>query len=152
MRKAIFVLLLSVGTACAQRGAYLVSQKTTLTGAAEVVTVQLPPATSVNVAFERASVYCSVECEFTLERDGAAATQTAATPVRIIPSDPAPAATAYRSSNVGAGTVLTQYVVPAGGTVVLDLRLVLIKAGQNVSVRTSAITGVVIIQFGWKEH
>ena len=139
----------------AQLGTYTVSQKDTLSGTASVVTVQILDTDSVRVGLESASIYCSVSCEFTAEINGTKATATTLTPAVTNAQDPASGIHAFRSSDVGAGTVLSRFVVPAGGTLTLDLRSVGLdrrSATQNFSIRTAAISGGAIINIKWKEY
>lgn len=154
--KRIILLLAFASLAFAQRGTYTVSQKTALSGTAEVVTVQLPASVARgSISFNQtagdgASIYCSVECEYTVEYGGTAATTTAITPAAL-PGSAAAQATAYRVSNVGAGTVASRQVVPAGATMSIGLAGMSLVPGQNVTIRTAAITGTVIINVQWRE-
>jgi hypothetical protein len=64
-------------------------------------------------------------------------------------------ASAYRSSDVGIGSVVARYTVAAGLTLPLDLGDVsLMKkvSPENFSIRTAAITGTVIIVIKWREY
>lgn len=140
----------------AQRGTYTVERKTALVGAAETITIQMPTAaTATSAQMMKAAVYCSVECEITLERDGVAATATALTPVVSYTGSSTVSASAYRSSDVGIGSVVARYTVAAGLTLPLDLGDVsLMKkvSPENFSIRTAAITGTVIIVIKWREY
>jgi hypothetical protein len=152
MRLILIICLLAVPL-LAQRGTYTVERKSTLSGTAEVITVQIPAATTtVTMQMVKASVYCSVQCEITLERDGTAAANTALTPVPTFVGAQAVAATAYRSSDVGAGTVLARYIVAAGQTLLLDLTDVRISPGGNFSIRSDAITGTFLNTTKWREY
>lgn len=152
MRKCLLplLLLLAAGSCFAQAG-YVVMAEDSLTAAASVVTIQPPSSDAARtVRFVGAYVYCSVQCDVTLERDGSAATTTSMTVVGLNSSVPASKTLAFRSSNVGAGMALGKYTVPAGGTQVIDLgQLVLHGSGGNVTLRTNSITGTarVAIQF-----
>ena len=154
MRQAL-VLILAV--ACAlpvfgQGKIYSIDQRLTLAAASGVVTVQLPAGTLRNVSFTGVAVYCSVACEFTVERDGTLATTTARQPAPLNASDGNGTAMLYYSSNVGAGTTIARYVVPAGGTIPLSLTSKFLTAGQNFTIRTDAITGTFISNWQWREN
>jgi hypothetical protein len=153
MRKLILLLALVPGLLLAQRGTYTVERKTSLSASAETITVQLGSAVGVvrSVGFVTASVYCSVACEVTLERDGTLATTTAITPQKVNPEDNVVTATAYRSSNVGSGATIGRQILGAGALMVFDLHDVGLTAGKNFSIKTDSITGTVVINIKWKE-
>lgn len=134
---------------------YSASQTTTLSAAAEIVTIQAPAtqaAMTKLIQMKGVAVVCSVACTVSLERDGTAATSTSLTTNPILNGEPASTATAWHSSNVGTGTVLSQYQIAAGGTLNLDLTNKWMGTpGQNVTIRTSSITGTVNINFMWIE-
>lgn len=149
----LFLIWLSGFLAHARQGEYAVVQKTVLSGTAEAVTVQMPAnAGARSASFTGASIYCSVECEFTVERDGTAATTTAITVQKLNSTAATATATAYSSSNVGTSTVIGRQVTPAGATVALDLGMKGLVAGDNLTIRTAAITGTVIINIDWVEY
>src|SRR5574342_237649 len=83
---------------------FIATKQTSLSGAAEVITVQQPASNAKTVSFIGAYVDCSVACTITLERDGSAATATTLTPVAL--NSGTATATAWSGSDVGAGTVL----------------------------------------------
>ena len=56
---------------------YTAYREATLAGAAEVVTVQQAASPAKTIHLDAASVYCSVDCVVTIERNGTAATTTA---------------------------------------------------------------------------
>jgi hypothetical protein len=150
------ILLLCAAFAVALWGqsppVYVATRSTTLTAAAEVITVQQPTAVLKVVQFKGVAVTCSVACDITLERDGTAATATALTPVALHRLMPATTVNAYRSSNVAVGTVLATYSITAGGLLALDLSdKFLFGAGENLTIRTSSITGTVQITIQWSE-
>ena len=148
----LMIALLFAGALLAQRGTYTVERKSALVAGAEIITVQLPTtADTVTAQMLKAGVYCSVECEITLERDGTAATTIAITPTRLRSADSVVTAAAYRSSNAGVGTVLARYIIAAGATMVLDLVDIRLANGENFSVRISSITGTAIIVIKWRE-
>lgn len=151
--KVLFLLVMMACAAFAQAD-YVVMSEDSLTAAASVVTVQSPSSNAARVVrFVGAYVYCSVTCDVTLERNGTAATATSVTPVAVNASAPAAKTAAYKLSDVGAGTVIGKYTVPAGGTQVIDLASAAIMApGGNLSLRTSAITGGARIAIQFKEE
>ena len=138
-----------------QAGLYCAAKTTALTGAAEVITIQQPATGSRSVAFRGASIYSSVEAALTLERDGTAASSTTLAVVKLNASADTATATAWSSSNVGAGTTLSAYTVPAGGTLVLDLGGIWMLGdgtAKNLTLRTASITGTVKINVCWQEQ
>lgn len=137
-----------------QQPRYQANYSTSLSGAASTVTVQAT-ATSDPVAFEEADVYCSVACTATISINGTAATTTALTvtgPIGVTSAPGGPPA-AFRSSNVGSGTALKTYNIPAAGTLALDLTPFSFGAhagtGSNFTIATSSITGTATIQIQW---
>lgn len=150
--KLLSVLLLLVSSAFAQ-AEYVALYEANLSAAASVITVQSPATGAArSVRFVGAYVYCAAVCDVTLERDGTAATATAITPAAVSLSAPAAQTKAYRSSDVGAGTVIGKYTIPAGGTQVIDLgSAVILRAGGNLSLRTSSITGIARIAIQFRE-
>ena len=133
---------------------FVAYREATLVAAAEVVTIQQPATAPANVWFDGLSVYCSVACSFTLERNGTAATATEFTPAAITPGLTAKAK-AFGASDVGTGTVIARYVVPAGATVPVSVRGMKLRwnggAGENLTIRTSSISGDVKILVRWGE-
>ena len=155
MKRILLAIALSACSLLAQ-GVYTAEYKATgLSSAASVVTVQVGNITTIKAVYlQSAAVYCSVQCEITLERDGSQATATALTPTATSSGAPTVKATAWRSSDAGAGTVLARYVIPAGGTLFLELTdVVLVPARvlENFTVRTAAISGNAVIVVKWKE-
>jgi hypothetical protein len=154
MRKLLTLVLLFAAVLMAQsaRGIYSYEISAALAPGAQVVTVQIPTGTVVrNAKMDSAAVYCSVQCEITVERNGALATATAGT-VRTITGNVTPIARVYRASNVGVGTVLSRLIVPAGATIIVDMADIGIFAGQNATVRTASITGTTILVVKWREY
>ncbi|MBM3892137.1 MAG: hypothetical protein FJ388_23730, partial [Verrucomicrobia bacterium] len=101
---------------------YAALRESALVGAAEVITVQQPATGARTIYFREGYVYCSVTCSFQLERDGAAATATALTVTKLHASNESTAATAFRSSDVGAGTAVSPvYSLAAGDYLTVDL-------------------------------
>lgn len=128
-----------------------------LSGSGTAFTIQQPAANAKQVTLESAQVYCSVACTVTQSQNGAAATATAGTSAAILPTLPAPAASAttWTASNVGGGTAAGgKLYVPATATVVLDLSQIKMGAtgtGTNYSIVVSSITGTANITFTWSE-
>lgn len=156
MKLRIFTLLLLLAlSAFAQgpiRGTYQVERKST-GSTAEAITVQIASGSARSAYMLASSVYCSVECEITVERDGTAATATALTPVKMNSADSAVSATAYRSSDVGAADRTTsRQTIGAGATIILDLTPHVILAGENITVRTASASATVIINLQWTER
>lgn len=154
--RLILIICLFAGSLLAQRGTYTVERKSALVASAEVITVQLPTAAlATSAPMLKAAVYCSVECEITLERDGTAATATEITPVATGTIGETVSAKAYRSSDVGTGSVIARYVVSAGLTLPLDLSdIALMRKAtpENFTIRTASITGTAIIVIKWREY
>jgi hypothetical protein len=153
MKKLLTLFVCLAGLAVAQVGRdYAVSYSKSLSAAADAVTIQQPATGSKVVRFSGAYVYCSAACQITIERDGTAATATAATVVPIRTVTPVAVTTAFVASNVGTGTVLGTYNIPAGGPQTFDLsRAGLYGDGtsKNLTVRIASMTGTinVVIQF-----
>jgi hypothetical protein len=147
------VCLLALGQP--QAGFYCATKTTALSGAAEVVTVQQPATGARSVSFSGASIYASVETGLLLQRDGTAASSTTLAPAKLNASADTAAATAWSSSNVGSGTTLAAYTVPAGGTLVLDLSGIWLLGNgtaKNLTLRTASVTGTVKINICWREN
>jgi hypothetical protein len=133
-----------------------VAQKTTsLSGAAEVITIQQPASNSKNVELKSAYIDCSVACTVTLERNGNPASTTETTVVAVNPGEGTATAKAYYSSNVGTGTVVSVSTLAAGSFLVFDLSgmtFTRTNQGLNFTLRTSSITGTVNITIKWTER
>ena len=149
----LLVLLAALALPAFSQGKiYMIDQRLALVAASGVVTVQLPAVTTANVVFTGVSIYCSVQCEFTVERDGALATTTLRYPAPLNAKDGRGTARLYFNSNAGIGTTIARYVVPAGATLPLELIQKSLTAGQSLTVRTAAITGTLILNFQWREN
>lgn len=135
---------------------YVAQKTTTLSSAAEVITVQQPAASSRILDFKSAYVDCSVTCTVTLERNGSPASSTALVILNINPNESTAASTGWSASNVGTGTVLSVVSIPASGSIIFDLSGIGLLAnnstGQNLSIRTSSITGTVHITVKYTER
>ena len=155
MRRNLLMLLtlcIVAFPAIAQNRTYMVGKKTALVAGAETITVQLPAAAKRTVGFTGASVYCSAECEFTVERDGTLATTTGVMPIPLNLADEWGTANAFYSSNAGVGKVIARHIVPAGQTLVMELTGKTLVAGQNFTLRTSSVTATVVINVQWREN
>ena len=133
---------------------YVAYREATKAGAAEVVTVQQAAKGTRTVHLDAASVYCSVDCVVSVERNGTAATGTALTRTPVNTATAA-TATAWHTSNAGTGTVLAKYLVTAGTDKKIGLRGVVLRQtapGENVTIRTASITGDVRIVVRWGER
>jgi hypothetical protein len=136
---------------------YGVSVVASESGAASVVTVQgnqLPGVRLLKtIALKGFDVTCSVACTVTLERDGAAATATTQAIVQLNGEYAISTANAYAASNVGVGTVLAQYSLTAGGQIAISLAGKQLYSGtENITIRTSSITGTVNTNLQWTEQ
>lgn len=144
--------LLFVLALCAQAQDYVAVKETALTGAAEVITIQQPATGALTVRFKTAWVDCSVACTITVERNGTGATATTLTPSPL--NSGTAKAKAWSGSNVGTGTVISKFSLPAGSGVPLNLAgITLVGNGisKNLTIRTSSITGTVHINIVWTE-
>lgn len=152
MKLWIALLVAALAIAQGPRGNYTYQKSTSLSGAAETVTIHLPSsAGSRTVKFVGASVYCSVACTATLARDGTAPTTTAGTVVKLNSTDSTASAVPYHTSNVGAGTTIKTYTIPAASEIPIEFDLKGLKLGENVTLSTNSITGDVRIFFQWQE-
>lgn len=135
---------------------YVAQKTTTLSSAAEVITVQQPAASSRILDFKSAYVDCSVTCTVTLERNGSPASSTALTILNVNPGESTAVSTGWSSSNVGTGTVINVISIGAGGSQVFDLSGIYItnnnNTGSNFTVRTSSISGTVHITIKYTER
>lgn len=153
MLRAILLVLMAI-PALAQ-GTYWVEVETSLSGAAEAVTVHRPSTNgSRNVSFADASVYCSAACTFTVERDGTAPTATTVATVKTNSTQVASSATAWKApNNVGtANRTLAKNYVSAGNTLAIGLEDNELRPGDNLTIRTSSITGTAKITIRWREY
>lgn len=147
LRVALFSLVLITKCALAQYS-YSVVKTTTLSGAAEVITVQQPSSGSTTVRAVGAYIDSTVAIDITIERNGSAASATSLTIANVNPGDATPRATAWSGSNVGVGTIISKATIPAGGSQLFDLtRIIMAGNGinKNFTLRTSSITGTVNI-------
>lgn len=137
--------------------AYTIGKSTTLSGAAEVITLQQPTSGARIVQFVSAYIYSSAAVTISQERNGSAATSTAMTPGPVNP-DAADAAklTAFHTSNSNnaSATILPPIHIPAGSSKTLDISWIQMRGngtGKNYTIRTGSMTGDVIISVMWEE-
>lgn len=136
---------------------FSVYKKTTLAGGRQVITIQQPAAelNSRRIYFEYVQVHCTVACVVEIERDGTPATATALTPTDVSKHGPI-TAKAWSESNVGAGTKITEFDVPANATVPYALDGFMLKPGggpgENLTFRSSPLTGDFKITVVWREE
>ena len=153
MKKFLLILTLSVGICQAQ--VYTAAKNTALTTAAEVVTIQQPATGSRQVTFISVYFDCSVACQFTLERNGTAASSTSLAVKNVNPNETAPSSVAWSSSNVGVGTTIGIYNCASACALSIDLTGVAFSqgstAGTNITMRSNSITGTVDVIFKFKE-
>ena len=128
---------------------YLVEHEAVLVASPAATTVQVPANTARWVVFRAAYVWCSVDCTVTIERDGTAATATALAVKKLNPAASwvaTPSSAAFRSSDVGVGTVVSPKInITANTQQVIDLSKFVFEASrnavQNLTIRTTSITG-----------
>ena len=128
---------------------------TATSATSDVVTVQQVAGGTKTVFFERAWVYCSAACSFTLEQNGTAATATALAISQLNQSPPS-AVSAYRGSNVGTGVYVSNpYQVAAGATYLLDLSYIFLNqtggTATNMSIRVASASGTIETTIQWNE-
>lgn len=158
-RLAIIGLLAAVaavGQPPQRNNMYTVTRTKSLSGAATVLTIQQPATAANTVQAEWVKIFTDVAVTVELERDGTAATATGETEVGTSPNSPTPAATAFYDSDVGNGTTIDTFDLPADTMLVADLRrfkiyLVGVGMGKNFSLRSSSVSGNVRITICWSE-
>jgi hypothetical protein len=152
--KLLVLAIVLAGSALAQEAVYAVSYAAS--SATNVVTLQQPasPSRSLNFVADGlgVSVYCSEACTVTFEHSGTAATATAITPIGTSPGLGNSAINAYRSSNVGSGTVISTDALAAGEAKSFRLRTVLARtANANFTVRVTSVATSRITAI-WREE
>lgn len=156
MRIAIALLLwcATIAHAQVQPSTFSAYKSTSLSGAAETLTIQKAVATvSRNFQFLSATMYCSVACTIELETAGTVASGTALTPTPLR-FGTAAVAEAYHTSNVGNGTTISEYVLAAGEQKSIGLNAVYWAGSsglKNLTLRTDSITGTVKLGIVWSE-
>lgn len=151
--KALLLILAAVGAfGQSARGTYAYEKETSLSSAAEKVTIQIASGSNRTARMVAATGYCSVACTLTLVRDGTAATGTAGTVIKLNSGAPSSGVSVYHTSNVGSGTTIKTYTLSAGQEIIIDLGDKGLIAGENVTLQTSTITGTARIYFQWREY
>ncbi len=157
LRLTLLLGALVLASQCFAQSSYTASKVTSASSSTEVLTVQGISAVNVRlpkvINFKAFDAACSVACTITLERDGTAATTTALTPAPLNPESGPSTAVAFSASNVGSGTVLAQYTIPAGGQIAVNLAGKQLYSGvENLTLRSSSITGTVTLNIQWTEQ
>ena len=157
-RLVLLSLLVTIGLAQSptRHNVFTVTRTKALSGAATVMTVQQPAASANNVQAQWIKIFTDVAVTVELERDGTAATATGETEVGTSPDSPTPTATAFYDSDVGNGTTVDTFDLPADTMLVADLLRYEIYlmgngTGINFSLRSSSVTGNVRITICWSE-
>jgi len=152
MKLALLLLFSTIAFAQSSKGTFGYEKETSLSGAAETVTLHLPTGSTRTAKLVGATVYCSVVCTATLKRDGTAPTTTAGTAVKLNTASDAASVVPYHTSNVGTSTAIKIYNIAAGEEKVIDLSDKGLLAAENVTLVTSSITGTARIYFQWREY
>ena len=153
--KRLILLLLLTAASWAQ-GTFVAYH--TASDTSDKVTIQQPSTGAKSVQMLEAFASSTVACSATLSQAGTAATTTALTPAGLGQGGAAltPTAFAFSASNVGSGTTLAVYDLPANGSVSLDLRdMAMIGNGtaKNVSLGLSCeSSGTLRIAVKWREQ
>lgn len=154
--KLLAAVLLTCACAFAD-GDYVAYQKTVLSGAGTALTVQQPTTGGKTMRIRAAVITCTstAACDFTLERDGTAATTTLGTAGPLTRFTPAARTEVYTSSNVGTGAIAIPYTVAAGGTLPLtDFKMFMAGNGgaNNITLRAGTMTGTIILLIYFSEN
>lgn len=126
---------------------FFVVRKAYSSATAEKTTIQLPANTSGSrVRLIDLTVYCSVACTVTQERDGTAATTTSVAPVKLNAQSQATLTVeAYASSNVGSAAYTYAVLPLAAGQIqtfdLEDVKLIGTTGAVNYSVAIASATG-----------
>ncbi len=154
MRKRLVLLALAVAScAIAQQPTQPQSpllaryQANATTSGAAKITVQAT-ATSGAVSFEEVDIYSSAGCTVTVYINGTPATTTTLAVVGPIGVAAGVPPAAFSASNVGTGTTLKTFVVPASGLLVLDLHPFYFPPGAGTGTNlTVGVSATSTIQF-----
>lgn len=131
---------------------YTAHKDTTLSGAAEVVTIRVPSGTNKSAFLIDAALYCSVACTVTLEIQGTYSSGTTITPTKSNSNHAASEILATYSTSIASTTTVAKYTLSAGEKLPLDMRgYVLNTAEDAITFRTSSITGVANILVRWEQ-
>jgi hypothetical protein len=149
----LFFCVAAFGQQITNLAGYTANRSTT--GTSEKVTIQQPASGSRRIRLISAYVYCSAGCDVDQSRDGTAATSTSLAVSKLNPTDAGPsAATAWYSSNVGAGTAIGPTVtLQAGVGQAMDLNGIYLNGdgtGINYTLAVSSGTsGTIRISIKW---
>ncbi len=158
--KKLFLTMLIAGVCLAQaprrHNTLTVPYTDSPSASASVLTLQQPATNSRKVQVLWAHINCSVACVVELERNGTAATSTAATEIGTTDITVTPATNAFTDSDVGNGTTIDTFTIAAETTIAVDLTVYniwLIGDGtdKNLTLRSDSITGTVRMTIGWRE-
>lgn len=133
---------------------YQYYKTTSLSGAAETITIQQPATGARTVSLVSATVCSTADVTWTLSKDGTAATTTAGTPIRS-QGDNTAQADVFHTSNVGSPTTLMAYPLQADEcrTITLDGNEMKGNGtGKNYSLGSDSITATVYINIKWEER
>jgi len=156
MRRLSFIWLLAAACLSAQVGVvgtYTAESKASVTTTAQVFTCRNPAGSGVRAMLSGASVYSSVAVEFTVERDGTFASGNGIAPAELNPdTDVAATMLCTAGTSISSTVVIGRQVVPAGGTILLDLDGIQLNAGEAITIRTASTTATVIANMKWQER
>ena len=131
-------------------------REVTKSAAAEVFTLQLPPAASKKAQVEEVSIYCEADIDVTVELNGTSATSTYIVPTVVNGVGANAVASPYHSSNTTGGATIDKYYVYGGTTAVVKLSGIVIPSGmttpRNITFRTSSFTGALRVRVEWTEQ
>lgn len=155
-----FLILGFIGISAFGQISYSVTKKTTLGAAAEVITVQQPTSGAKTVTFNcnGCGIYfdSSVAVDITIERNGTAAANTPLAPLQVNPQvGIGPTTKAFSGSDVGIGTVIGRASCAGACNLVFGVSNVSFSGNdntQNLTLRTSSITGTVNVVFVYQER
>lgn len=129
----------------------------TLSGAVGSCTIQQPATGANKVRLISASIYCSVACTVTQNRNGTAATTTAASVRDVNGKGVANTANVFTNSNVGAGSIAVdpiqfQATIETGLGYENTVYLVGSGTTNNYTWTSSSITGNFKVTVMWEEY
>lgn len=142
----LFLLMVSACiVAFGQQSGEYVAQATTT-----ALTIQQPASGTSQIQFRYASLSCASAQTATLSYNGTAATATAGTSVKLPGTLFPSSATVWTGSNVGAGTTVLTYPIPAGSvTYSFDLSPFKLGNGGTGFNLTISTTGSCTIAIAW---
>lgn len=149
MKTLLASLFLLAGAAYGQVADYYIA-----TASTTALTLQQPAANARQITFGSptiagASIYCVAAQTATLSWNGAAATATAGTELKLPGTQQPSGMTVWTASNVGAGTTGPVYNVAAGATFPLDLSRFFLGTQGTASNITIATSGACTITFSY---